>query len=173
MRTLTDIAKNIRHSHPKRKSVLTADRGSLLITQNLTTVQSVIIKLAGGSGLKDYNLEEFENQAKEYKEGGSVADNIYKFLNLMWFTHPFPVHRLLEVKSWEAGEDYKNILAGDYPKRVDDEESSSFKDAALKAASAYKEDLSGTADPIADFFKEVAKTGEEVINKIFKDKKAG
>jgi len=37
----------------ERKSELTADRGSLLITQNLTTVQSVIIKLAGGSGLKD------------------------------------------------------------------------------------------------------------------------
>lgn len=104
----------------ERKSELSSDRGALLVTQDVATLQRIMLKVAGVPARESFDLGEFEKQAREYREGGTVLDQLFKVMNLLWISHPFPVQRVLELKEWGESEAYKKILAGDYPKRADD-----------------------------------------------------
>jgi hypothetical protein len=67
-----------------RKSELSSDRFSLLVTGDLETVQSVILRLAGGASSEkdELSTDEFRLQAKEFRETvearkrGSIKDKI-------------------------------------------------------------------------------------------------
>jgi Zn-dependent protease with chaperone function/uncharacterized membrane-anchored protein YhcB (DUF1043 family) len=150
-----------------RKSELSSDRAALLVTQNLGTVQNVIIRLAGGSGQEAYNLEEFENQAKEYEEAGNITDSIFKVLNLFWLTHPFPVQRLLEIKRWSMSEQYKDILAGNYPKR-DSEDETRVTEEIKNLAENYKSDMDKLRDTAGKLFDDLAKAGGDIFEDVAK-----
>jgi Zn-dependent protease with chaperone function len=100
-----------------RKSELTADRAELLAVQDATPSYNVLMKMSGAEDLTQVNLNDFFNQAREYENQKSLLDGVHKLLNQLWASHPFPVVRLQELKTWESSGYYQSILDGNYLKR--------------------------------------------------------
>lgn len=101
-----------------RKSELTADRAELLVTQNLDASLRINMKLAGGTRevYTQMDQNEFLRQADAYEElDHSTLNKVFKFLREIWLTHPVPVYRAKEVKTWSESRQYSEILAGRYP----------------------------------------------------------
>lgn len=130
-----------------RKSELSSDRAGLLSVQDPEIAMRTMLKMAGGGSKEETNLQEFIRQAEEYREGGDVADQVFKILNLMGATHPFPVLRVSEMRAWIETGEYDRILRGDYPRRGEPDP-------------AYQEDLRDAADAYAagarDFIDQMA-----------------
>jgi Zn-dependent protease with chaperone function len=135
-----------------RKSELSADRAGLLTVQDPDVAYSLEMKLAGGSKISEMDMNEFFLQAAEYEGGGTIVDSIYKLLNLMGQTHPFPVLRLTELKQWVDAGDYAKILSGDYTRR-DSTEAESIRDNFKNAGQQYKEDFNASKDPLAEMLR--------------------
>jgi Zn-dependent protease with chaperone function len=136
-----------------RKSELSSDRAGLLSIQDPEIAMMAMLKMAGGipNGTKwqaEYNLDEFINQAEEYRTGGDVADQVYKVLNLMATTHPFWTLRLSEIRTWIENGDYDRILRGEYARRGDPDPA--YKDDLAAAAKAYSEGAKGMMDTMSD-----------------------
>ena len=100
-----------------RKSELTADRAALLALQAETPNYQVLMKMAGGEDLAQMNVDDFFRQAREYVEQKSLLDGVYKLLNTMHRSHPFPVIRLEELHAWATSGAYRAILDGSYRRR--------------------------------------------------------
>ncbi|AFG36363.1 M48 family metallopeptidase [Spirochaeta africana] len=131
-----------------RKSELSADRAALLVTQSTDTAYTTLMKLAGGSKTDQMNIEEFVAQAAEYDRGDTVLDGVYKLVNLLGQTHPFPVLRLSELKTWVEAGSYDKILEGSYPQRDQDEREDLFT-RFQEAADAYRDEIHRSEDPLA------------------------
>lgn len=143
-----------------RKSELSCDRAGLLASQDLEACYRVQMKMACGS-VKDASIEEFVKQAEEYEAGGDMVDSVFKVLNIVDRSHPFPVLRLAELKRWVEQGEYERILKGQYPRRSTDREASIYEE--LKAsARSYKESAEETRDPMATFFRDL---GSSVSNR--------
>jgi Zn-dependent protease with chaperone function len=103
-----------------RRSELSADRAALLVTQDAHPCVSMLMKLAGGTGrfAGQLDSEQFLNQARTYGEGldQSMLDRFYRFIVSSGGSHPFPVERARALDEWIDSEEYKQILAGDYPR---------------------------------------------------------
>jgi Zn-dependent protease with chaperone function len=102
-----------------RRSELSADRASLLVTQDRRSTLSTLMKLAGGGSRFDHhlNLEAFLDQAETYTEGldRSTSDRVYRFLaGAKRGTHPFAVERAKAAFEWLSSSQYSDILAGKY-----------------------------------------------------------
>lgn len=158
-----------------RKSELSADRASVLVTQKPEAVYSLLMKLAGGTLKGEMDINEFFRQAADYEKDGDVVDSVYKMLNIMWSTHPFPVLRLTELKSWIDCGAYGKVLDGEYVRTDQEDESggSEFEE----AASQYKEDLNKSEDPLGkvvnNVVKDINKSVEQAsdfFNNLFKNK---
>jgi Zn-dependent protease with chaperone function len=121
-----------------RKSELSSDRAGLLSIQDADVAMTAMMKMAGGGTSSNLNLGEFVRQAEDYREGGDVADHVFKVLNLLGVTHPFWVLRLSEMRSWIESGDYDRIVAGEYARR--DEPDSSYREDVSSAAQAYAEE---------------------------------
>ena len=139
-----------------RKSELSADRAALLATQSPELAMRVQMKLAGGGNTDQMDAAAFAEQAAEYERGGSMIDGVLKLLNLVGRTHPFPVLRLAELHKWMESGDYERIVSGDYPTRDAAEGTSIVADIRAGGAS-YKDDVSGSQDPLARFLKDVGR----------------
>jgi len=100
-----------------RKSELTADRAGLLATQVEDPNYTLLMKMAGGDDVSQLNMNDFFAQAQEYEQQKSLLDGLFKLLNTVWESHPFPVIRLTELKNWAVGGQYQTILDGNYLKR--------------------------------------------------------
>ncbi|GHT78151.1 Zn-dependent protease [Spirochaetia bacterium] len=100
-----------------RKSELTADRAELLAVQDVRHSYNVLMKMAGAEDLTQVNLNDFFAQSQEYENQKSLLDGVHKILNQLWASHPFPVIRLQELKTWELAGYYQSILEGNYLKR--------------------------------------------------------
>lgn len=136
-----------------RKSELSCDRAGLLASQDLAACYRVQMKMACGS-VKDASIDEFMKQAEEYEAGGDMLDSVFKVLNIVDRSHPFPVLRLAELKRWVDRGEYDRILRGDYARRSADSEASIFEE--LKAsARSYKETAEETRDPMTSFFRDL------------------
>jgi hypothetical protein len=136
-----------------RKSELSSDRAGLLSIQDPEVAMMAMLKMAGGipngtTWQNEYNLDEFINQAEEYRTGGDVADQVYKVLNLMATTHPFWTLRLSEIRTWIENGDYDRIIRGEYARRGDADPA--YKDDLASAAKAYTEDAKGMMDTMSD-----------------------
>lgn len=142
-----------------RKSELTADRAGLLVVQELNPSISILMKLAGGKDIGQMDLEEFFKQAEEYESGGDIVDSIFKILNLMGQTHPFPVLRLKELKTWHASGAYQEILDGKYEKKTERPQDpfADFKE----AGDSYREDLKRSKDPLTSVFSSISEKMDE------------
>ena len=101
-----------------RKSELSADRASLLGSQDPEATLSLFLKAAGGSvtGKHELNVRAYARQVAEFEN--NVGSNLAtKFLNFVNRTHPVHTFRAAELQRWEASEEYRTILGGTYRRR--------------------------------------------------------
>lgn len=131
----------------QRKSELSGDRAGLLCSQDLDTAVRVQMKLAGGNRLDKLDSEAFLAQAVEYEKSGDMRDGVLKLLNLELQTHPFSVLRAAALTKWMDTGGYGNILAGDYPRRADDD-TAALADDLGEAAKLYKDGFDQSDDPL-------------------------
>jgi Zn-dependent protease with chaperone function len=129
-----------------RKAELSCDRAGLLAIQDPETVMRSMLKMAGGGDDSETSLQEFIVQAEEYREGGDVADQVFKILNLLGTTHPFYVLRVSELRGWIEGGDYDRILRGEYARRGDP--NPAYQDDLKQAAQAYAEGAKDFLDSV-------------------------
>src|SRR5579875_377293 len=153
-----------------RKSELSCDRAGLLAGQDVDAARRALMKLAGGPQLSELNPDAFREQAHEYDAVPDLRDSVLKLLQLQGTTHPFAVIRFAELDRWAAAGDYRNILAGRYPRREDDV-TASVGEEPRNAAHAYPEPWSRSADPLIGGFRGVADTavgaGERLFGNLF------
>ena len=131
-----------------RKSELSCDRAGLLGVQDPEVVMRTMLKMAGGGTTDETNLQEFIVQAEEYRQGGDVADQVFKVLNLLFQTHPFYVLRVSELREWIESGDYDRIIRGEYARRG--EPDPAYQDDLKEAANAYAEGARDFLDTVAD-----------------------
>jgi Zn-dependent protease with chaperone function len=132
-----------------RKSELSADRVELLALQEETTSYNILMKMAGAADLSQVNLNEFFLQAQEYENQKTLIDSIHKILNQVWMSHPYPVVRLQELKTWASSGFYQSILEGNYLRR--DFHKSTVDEDVKAAYDYYKETFTQSDDPVFSF----------------------
>lgn len=137
-----------------RKSELSADRAGLLVVQNPEVSYNLLMKMAGGRNIELMDTNEFFLQAAEYQKGGNLIDSAYKLMNLLGRSHPFPVLRLTELKTWVDDGSYGKILGGNYM-QTDEAEARTTRQEFAEAREQYKNDINSSEDPLADLFKTV------------------
>ncbi|MBC8146306.1 MAG: M48 family metallopeptidase, partial [bacterium] len=135
-----------------RKSELSADRAGLLVVQDPDVAYRIDMKLAGAMKPEEIDVNEFFEQAAEYERGEGLLDSFHKLLNLAGQTHPFPVLRLTELKTWVDSGAYGKIMAGDYSRRGDDNKDS-VRENVKEAAGQYREDINSSNDPLAELLR--------------------
>ena len=146
-----------------RKSELSSDRAGLLAVQDPQTAMSAMLKMAGGGSTDEMDLDAFIAQAEEYREGGDVADQVYKVLNTVWTTHPFWVHRVSEIRSWVESGAYDRILRGEYARQ--DEPDPAYEEDLRAAATAYTEDAKDFVDHMTGAARRMADSIMEGLRK--------
>ncbi|MDN3239038.1 M48 family metallopeptidase [Glycomyces tritici] len=137
-----------------RKSELSADRAGVLAVQDPAAAIRVMAKLAGGGDLHDVDTAAFLEQAKEFETGGDLRDSFLKLMLLEQRSHDFAVARAAAVKSWIDDGEYREYLAGDYPKREDDKDASIAAEAKA-AANSYRHVFQTSGDPLAKVLRKV------------------
>jgi len=153
-----------------RKSELSADRAGLLAVQKEKPCYSVLMRMAGGDNPSELNMNDFFIQADEYKNSRELLDGIYKVLNTVWTSHPFPVIRLTELRNWIAAGEYSKIIGGDY-KRRGSRQNTAAED-IKNSFEFYRDETAKEADTVLQAAKNlgegVARIGDDV-SKVFKD----
>ena len=134
-----------------RKSELSADRAGLLVVQDPEVAYRIDMKLAGATRPEDIDINEFFVQAAEYERGEGLLDSFHKLMNLAGRTHPFPVLRLTELKSWVDAGAFGKIMSGDYIRRGEDRDS--VRENMREAAGQYREDFATSQDPLAELLR--------------------
>jgi len=143
-----------------RKSELSCDRAGLLGVQDPEVVMRTMLKMAGGGETAETSLQEFIVQAEEYRQGGDVADQVFKVLNLLGQTHPFYVLRVSELREWIESGDYDRIIRGEYARRGEPDP-------------AYQEDLREAADAYAEGARDFLGTMTEAARRAGSDFMSG
>ena len=103
-----------------RKSELSADRAGLLATQDPATAFRAHMKIASGGHVDDLDQTSFFAQGAEYAGATDIRDSVLKLLLIERRSHPFPVSRASELRSWVDSGAYTTVLTGAYPRREDD-----------------------------------------------------
>ena len=135
-----------------RKSEFSADRAGLLSVQDLNTVMSTEMKLAGGKEYGDtLRVEDFIHQAEQYETGGNAWDTVLKILNTVMRTHPMHTVRAAELLRWHRAGGYDAIVAGDYLRRGHGDGGPLSEDYAA-AAGYYGEKTRETVDQFKESF---------------------
>ena len=137
----------------QRKSEFSSDRAGLLAVQDLNTVMSTEMKLAGGKSYGDQlRVEEFIHQAEQYETGGDAWDTVMKILNTVMRTHPMHTVRAAELLRWERAGGYSKILNGDYLRRGQTDGDHPLTDDYADAAGYYGQKTRETMDSFKDSF---------------------
>jgi Zn-dependent protease with chaperone function len=146
-----------------RKSELSCDRAGLLCTQDPKAALRVHALLAGANNPDEMDVAAFLAQAQEYDASGDIRDSVLKLMHLDGRTHPLAALRAAELQKWAAGEDYRTILGGQYPRRQDDA-STSWSDEVKAAAQSYRDSFTESSDPL----KKVVTTASRVAGKAWR-----
>jgi Zn-dependent protease with chaperone function len=134
-----------------RKSEFSADRAGLLTVQDLNTVMSTEMKLAGGKEYGDtLRVEEFIRQAEQYETGGDAWDTVLKIMNTVMRTHPMHTVRAAELLRWHRTGGFDAILAGNYQRRGQDNGDHPLRDDYVDAAGYYGQKTRETVDQFKD-----------------------
>jgi Zn-dependent protease with chaperone function len=149
-----------------RKSELSADRAGLLAGQDVEAARRVLMKTAGGSRLSELSHDEFHRQAREYDAVPDLRESLLKLLQLQGQTHPFAVIRFAEIDRWASGNEYRDILAGNYPRR-DSDSDASVGDEFRAAAKSYQDSWNRSADPLIGVVRGAAGTAAGMASGIF------
>ena len=144
-----------------RKAELSCDRAGLLAIQDPDDVMTSLMRMAGAGTEDETNLGEFIQQAEEYRSSDDVADSVFKILNLLGQSHPFPVLRVAELRTWIEEGAYERILAGEYARHGDPDEA--YKKDLREAAAAYATGAKGLLDDVADAAR---KMGESFLDNL-------
>lgn len=155
-----------------RKSELSCDRAGLLCGQDPAAALRVHIQLAGGIDPEQVDIPAFLRQAEEYENVGDLRDSVHKLLTLEHMPHPLAVVRAAELQKWAASSEYRAVLAGEYPRRQDEQPLHTWTDDVKAAARSYKETFAASADPLSKVFADVGSAVSDVAGKV-KDKFAG
>jgi Zn-dependent protease with chaperone function len=151
-----------------RKSELSCDRAGLLACQDVPAARRSLMKLAGGPYLGELSADAFLEQAREYDAVPDVRDSLIKLLQLSGTTHPFAVVRFAELDRWANEGEYNDILAGNYPRR-DQDRDTSVGDEFRSAAKSYQDSWNRSADPLIGAVRGVAGSavgaGERLMNR--------
>jgi Zn-dependent protease with chaperone function len=97
-----------------RAAEFSCDRGALLVSQDLDTVLSALLKLVGGSQqlAGQLSTEAFLQQARSYDQAvGSPLGRLIKSQMEPGLTHPLPVLRVRELERWYKSDMYTGIIA--------------------------------------------------------------
>ncbi|HEX2318153.1 MAG TPA: M48 family metallopeptidase [Streptosporangiaceae bacterium] len=151
-----------------RKSELSCDRAGLLAGQDVAAARRALMKTAGGPQLAELSHDAFLEQAREYDAVPDVREGLIKLLQLQGTTHPFAVVRFAELDRWAAEGEYRDILAGNYPRR-DSDSDTSVGDEFRSAAKSYQESWNRSADPLIGAVRGMAGSavgaGERLMNR--------
>jgi Zn-dependent protease with chaperone function len=150
-----------------RKSELSCDRAGLLAAQDPAAARRALMKMAGGGNLSELSHDAFLQQAKEYDAVPDIRESLLKLLQLQGTTHPFAVVRFAELDRWAREGEYSDILAGNYPRREDDRDTS-VGDEFRSAAKSYQDSWNRSADPLVGAVRGVAESAVGVAGGIFK-----
>ncbi|HEV7591451.1 MAG TPA: M48 family metallopeptidase [Longimicrobium sp.] len=145
-----------------RKAELSCDRAGLLAVQAPEPGLRTMLQFAGGT-FTENNLAAFVEQAEEYRDSSDLTDQVFKVLNLLWVTHPFPVIRVAEMRSWFESGEYDRIMAGEYRRRG--EPDTPYRDDVQEAARSYKESAKETFGQAADAAKKVVDSFRSGFNR--------
>ena len=91
---------------------------------------------------------------------------LLKLLQLQGNKHPFAVVRFAELDRWAGDGEYRTILAGNYPRREDDPDTS-VGDEFRAAAKSYQDSWNRSADPLIGAVRGVANGAAEAGTKLF------
>ncbi len=149
-----------------RKSELSCDRGGLLAGQDVEAARRALMKTAGGSRMSELSHDAFHQQAHEYDAVPDVREGLLKLLQLQGSRHPFAVIRFAELDRWAAEGDYRQILAGNYPRREDDRDASVGEEMKA-AAKSYQDSWNRSADPLIGAVRGVAETAAGAGSRLF------
>ena len=149
-----------------RKSELSCDRAGVLGGQDPAAARRALMKLAGGSRMSELSHDAFHQQAREYDAVPDVREGLIKLLQMQGTTHPFAVIRFAELDRWVADGEYRDILAGQYPRREDDDQTS-VNDEVRAAARSYQESWNRSADPFVGLVKGFAETAADAGGRLF------
>ena len=111
----------------RRKAELTADRAALLVTDDLNTVMSSMMKISGSSNkyANECSLQEFIRQSENYQAlDQNGLNQIYEFLIYNGaqgaiLSHLFAVERIHFLREWAVSQEYSEIQQGNYRKETD------------------------------------------------------
>src|ERR1017187_9295749 len=149
-----------------RKSELSCDRAGVLAGQDPGAARRALMKIAVGSRISELSPDEFLRQAHEYDAVPDVREGLLKMVQMQGTTHPFAVVRFAELDRWVAEGDYETILAGNYPRREDDDQTSVGEEIRA-AARSYQESWNRTSDPFIGLVKGVAETAAGGADRLF------
>jgi Zn-dependent protease with chaperone function len=149
-----------------RKSELSCDRAGVLAGQDVEAARRALMKTAGGARLAELSHDAFHQQAHEYDAVPDVREGLLKLLQLQGNTHPFAVVRFAELDRWASGGEYRDILAGNYPRREDDSETS-VGDEFKSAAKSYQDSWNRSADPLIGAVRGVAEGAVGAGSRLF------
>ena len=97
-----------------RAAEFSADRAALLVSGDVKTVASVLMKLSGGTSRlsQQLNVDAFMQQARLYEEEshtplGAFLSKLQTFKS----THPLPIYRAREIEKWSLSDEYRSIRA--------------------------------------------------------------
>src|SRR6516162_9582794 len=159
-----------------RKSELSCDRAGVLAGQDPAAGRRSLMKLAGGAKMSELSHDAFQQQAREYDAVPDVREGLIKLLQMQGTTHPFAVVRFAELDRWVAEGEYLDILAGRYPRREDDPDTS-VGDEFKSAARSYQESWNRSADPLVGLFRGFAESaagaGSQLFNGVFGRRETG
>lgn len=126
-----------------RKAEFSADRASVLVTQNPEAMFSALFKVTGGSPkiFEQMDREEYLKQAEEFdRTDTSHLDKFYRLVVESGMEHPIPVIRSREVLRYGESDEYKAIIEGRYIRYDKDGRlSSAFKTAPIVCPHCEKE----------------------------------
>jgi Zn-dependent protease with chaperone function len=149
-----------------RKSELSCDRAGLLAGQDVEAARRALMKTAAGSRLSELSHDAFHQQAHEYDAVPDVREGLLKLLQLQGNTHPFAVVRFAELDRWATEGSYRDILAGNYPRREEDS-SANLGEEINNAAKSYQDAWSRSADPLIGMVRGVADTAVGAGQRLF------
>lgn len=152
-----------------RKAELSCDRAGLLCSQDPSAALRAHVITAGGTDPSTVDIQSFLQQASEYESVDDVRDSLHKLRYVETMTHPLAVVRAAQLQRWAASEEYRALLAGEYPRRDADTPASDWKDDLSSAAKSYKDALGASTDPLAKVLHEVGEAVSGAASKV-KDK---
>jgi len=91
-----------------RWAELTADRASILVTQDLDVTINVMAKLASGLDRR-FNQQAFLKQAEYFRTFGAASGDYYRQMVINQDTHPLVVLRAEELRDWAASDAYEDL----------------------------------------------------------------